>query len=68
MSGKPDEEEPRPKGDIRNVFGLLRQPGREPLSIEEMNRIIELGWAGLLDTEEEDSAPAPRCAQATGRL
>jgi len=66
MSGESDEEE-RPRGRIQDAFGILRQPGREPVSIEEMNRIIELGWSGELDTEEEPG-PSPRCAAATGRL
>jgi bifunctional DNA-binding transcriptional regulator/antitoxin component of YhaV-PrlF toxin-antitoxin module len=35
-----------PKGDIRAVFGLLRNKTRVVLSIEEMNEIARQGWAG----------------------
>jgi bifunctional DNA-binding transcriptional regulator/antitoxin component of YhaV-PrlF toxin-antitoxin module len=31
---------------IADVFGMLRRPGRKPVSIEEMNRVIAEGWAG----------------------
>jgi bifunctional DNA-binding transcriptional regulator/antitoxin component of YhaV-PrlF toxin-antitoxin module len=33
-------------GKISDVFGMLKQPGRKPLSIDEMNNIIADGWAG----------------------
>jgi AbrB family looped-hinge helix DNA binding protein len=38
----------RPKGKISDVFGMLKREGQPTLSIEEMNEIIEQGWAGQL--------------------
>lgn len=35
-------------GHISEVFGILKRPGQRPISIEEMNDVIEKGWAGLL--------------------
>jgi bifunctional DNA-binding transcriptional regulator/antitoxin component of YhaV-PrlF toxin-antitoxin module len=35
-----------PGGDIRNFIGFLAHEGRPAVSIEEMNRSIEEGWAG----------------------
>jgi len=35
-------------GKISDVFGLLKREGQRPISIEEMNDIIEKGWAGQL--------------------
>lgn len=38
---------PKPgQGEISDVFGLLKREGQPSLSIDEMNRIIEEGWAG----------------------
>jgi len=36
----------RPSGRIDAFFGLLKREGQAPVSIEEMNRSIEEGWAG----------------------
>jgi AbrB family looped-hinge helix DNA binding protein len=36
----------RPSGKISDVFGLLKQPGTRPLSIDEMNEVIADAWAG----------------------
>lgn len=35
-----------PSGKIDAVFGMLKKPGRKPVSIEEMNKVIADGWAG----------------------
>ncbi|WP_447725652.1 AbrB/MazE/SpoVT family DNA-binding domain-containing protein [Sphingomonas koreensis] len=35
-------------GKISDVFGTLKREGQRPISIEEMNEIIEKGWAGEL--------------------
>ena len=35
-------------GSIEDVFGFLKRPGTKPLTIEEINEIIEKGWAGEL--------------------
>ena len=34
--------------DIRDLAGILHDPKRKPLTVEEMNRIIGKGWAGEL--------------------
>ena len=31
---------------ISDVFGLLKQKGRRPLSIEKINKIASQGWSG----------------------
>jgi AbrB family looped-hinge helix DNA binding protein len=33
-------------GRISDVFGMLKKPGRKPVSIEEMNDAIAAGWVG----------------------
>jgi len=33
-------------GHISDIFGCLKKPGGPHLTIEEMNDIIERGWAG----------------------
>lgn len=33
-------------GSITALFGLLKQKGRAPLTIEQMNEIAQEGWAG----------------------
>jgi AbrB family looped-hinge helix DNA binding protein len=33
-------------GKISDVFGVLKKPGRKPLSVAEMNRIAARGWSG----------------------
>lgn len=38
----------RPTGRIEDFFGSLKCEGRAPLSIDEMNEVIERGWAGEL--------------------
>ncbi len=35
-------------GKISDIFGMLKREGQPTLSIEEMNEIIEQGWAGQL--------------------
>jgi len=35
-------------GSIENFIGRLKRPGTRRLSIEEINEIIERGWAGEL--------------------
>lgn len=42
------EIRPAPKGDISAVYGMLKRPGRKPLSIRQMNQIIADGWAGRI--------------------
>jgi antitoxin PrlF len=34
--------------DIRSLRGILKSKRKEPLSIEEMNKVIARGYAGLL--------------------
>jgi bifunctional DNA-binding transcriptional regulator/antitoxin component of YhaV-PrlF toxin-antitoxin module len=34
------------KGHISDIFGMFRKENGPRLTIEEMNRIIEEGWAG----------------------
>lgn len=36
----------RSAGKIQDAFGALKREGRRAISIEEMNEIIEKGWAG----------------------
>ena len=36
----------RPTGKISDIFGFLKKPRGRSLSIEEMKRIAERGWAG----------------------
>lgn len=33
---------------IKDTFGMLYRPGTKALTIEEMNEVIEKGWAGEL--------------------
>lgn len=37
----------KPTGSIEDFFGCARQPGTEPLSLEEINEIAAEGWAGI---------------------
>lgn len=37
----------RPTGQISDVFGMLKRPGQPTLSIEEIGRLAEEGWAGI---------------------
>jgi AbrB family looped-hinge helix DNA binding protein len=30
------------------AFGMLKKPGRKPVSIKEMNRVTARGWAGKI--------------------
>ena len=41
----------RPTGTIKNFFHALdgKVKLQKPITIEEMNEIIEMGWAGQLD-------------------
>lgn len=41
----------RRTGKISDVFGMLKREGQPTLSIEQMNEIIERGWAGELDED-----------------
>jgi hypothetical protein len=43
--GKIDLQAAAPSGRISNVFGMFKRDGARLLSIEEINRIIEEGWA-----------------------
>ena len=38
----------RRTGKISDIFGMLKREGQPTLSIEQMNEIIEQGWAGEL--------------------
>ena len=35
-------------GSISDTFGSLYRPGTKALTIEEINKVIEKGWAGEL--------------------
>lgn len=35
-------------GKISDVFGMLKREGQRSISIEEMNEVIAMGWAGKL--------------------
>lgn len=39
---------PKRTGKISDAFGILKREGQRPVSIEEMNEVIEKGWAGQL--------------------
>ena len=36
----------KPKGSFEDFFGFFYEPGRKPMSIEEMNKVIADAWAG----------------------
>lgn len=36
------------KGKISDFCGFLKREGQKPVSIEEMNEVIAMGWAGQL--------------------
>ncbi len=36
----------RPAGKISDAFGYLKEAGREPLTIREINEIAAAAWAG----------------------
>lgn len=38
----------KPVGDIKKFIGSLKREGQRVVSIEEMNEVIEKGWAGQL--------------------
>ncbi|AMK23082.1 AbrB/MazE/SpoVT family DNA-binding domain-containing protein [Sphingomonas histidinilytica] len=38
----------KPSGRIEDFFGSLKREGQRPVSIEEMNEVIEKGWGGQL--------------------
>ena len=44
--GRIEVKAARPKGQISDVFNLLKREGGPTLSIEEINRIAADGWAG----------------------
>jgi antitoxin PrlF len=35
-----------PKKKIQDLFGIMHDPKRAPVSIEDMNKAIAAGWAG----------------------
>jgi bifunctional DNA-binding transcriptional regulator/antitoxin component of YhaV-PrlF toxin-antitoxin module len=41
----------RTTGQISDAFGFLREEGGPSFTIEEINEIIEKGWAGELDED-----------------
>ncbi|HRK67426.1 MAG TPA: AbrB/MazE/SpoVT family DNA-binding domain-containing protein [Hyphomonas sp.] len=43
--GRVEVRAEQPRGPISGVFGALNDPARTPLSIEDINAIIEQGWA-----------------------
>ncbi|WP_213980793.1 AbrB/MazE/SpoVT family DNA-binding domain-containing protein [Sphingomonas sp. dw_22] len=45
-SGSVEIQLARRKGSIAAVFGMLKREGQRPISIEEMNEIVERGRAG----------------------
>lgn len=45
-NGRIEVQAARPAGDIRDVFGLLRDADGPHLSIDEMNAVIGEAWAG----------------------
>ncbi len=47
-SGRVEIRLARPKGRIEDAFGMLKREGQRPIPIDEMNEIIERGWAGEL--------------------
>jgi antitoxin PrlF len=40
------QAEPVRTGKISDIFGMLKQEGQKPLTLEEIKRLIEDGWAG----------------------
>jgi hypothetical protein len=36
----------RPRGDISDVFGMLKRKNGPRVSIKQMNKVIEESWAG----------------------
>jgi antitoxin PrlF len=44
--GKASIRADRKSNSIENLFGFLKKEGEKPLSLEEINKIIEDGWAG----------------------
>ncbi|WP_019832393.1 hypothetical protein [Sphingomonas sp. PR090111-T3T-6A] len=47
-NGRVEIQLARPEGRIADAFGMLKREGQRPISIDEMNEIIERGWAGEL--------------------
>mgnify|MGYP002636342907 CR=1 FL=1 len=45
--GRIEVKAARPAGKISDVFNLLRNKKRRPLTIEEMNKIAARSWAGI---------------------
>jgi bifunctional DNA-binding transcriptional regulator/antitoxin component of YhaV-PrlF toxin-antitoxin module len=39
-------EAARPSGSISDVFGMLKQPGRPALSLDDIAAVAAAGWAG----------------------
>jgi AbrB family looped-hinge helix DNA binding protein len=46
--GRVEVRAARRTGKISDVFGMLKRDGQPTLSIEQINEIIEQGWAGEL--------------------
>lgn len=40
------QAQPVRTGKISDIFGLLKQEGQKPLTLEEIKQLIEDGWAG----------------------
>ena len=45
-NGRIEARAARKEGHISDIFGMFRKENGPRLTIEEMNRIIEEGWAG----------------------
>ncbi|HWK48084.1 MAG TPA: AbrB/MazE/SpoVT family DNA-binding domain-containing protein [Stellaceae bacterium] len=45
-SGRAEVRAAKAPASIEDFIGSLRQPGRQPPSIEEINEVIAEGWAG----------------------
>jgi bifunctional DNA-binding transcriptional regulator/antitoxin component of YhaV-PrlF toxin-antitoxin module len=45
--GRIELQAARPKGNIADLFGILKREGQPTLTIEEMNEVIADGWAGI---------------------
>lgn len=46
--GRAELRAAKKKGSIEAFFGSLHRPGTKPLTIEEINEVIQKGWAGEL--------------------
>jgi len=48
LPGHRIEVRAKPTGSIEDFIGCAYRPGTKPLTIDEINEIIEKGWAGEL--------------------